>query len=100
MADQFDFKQYPMAMIQFGPSIVIGDRWIGLATIQQIINIGDGCLKIQFKHGEYIQLDEEGSRIFHDALIAGAKNIQTQIDAAQSAQAAQAARNLGIIKTH
>lgn len=97
MADQFDMKLYPMAMIQFGPSVVIRHQWISLSAIERIVHCDGECLVLVFKSGSELELDFEESKQFHEAMIAGAKQIQGQIQTQQAREAGIIARNMGIV---
>jgi len=98
MADQFDMRPYVTAMIQFGPSIVLGNQWISLGSIERIMQDENGLILI-FKGGTGgYSCTEEESRQFHQAMVVGAKQIESQIQQQQTMQAQQAGRALGIIR--
>lgn len=98
MSDRFDMKLYGMAMINFGPSILLGDRWISLGSIEQIIQMPDGTISIWFKSATTWNLSPEESRNFHQAMTGLGRDNEDQIRAQQAQQAQAAGKMLGIIK--
>jgi hypothetical protein len=94
---KFDLTRYALALMQFGPSAVVGNQWISLGSIERII-AGESELVLVFKSGETMQLDEEDSEQFHKQLIAGAAQIEDQMRHAQAQQAQAMGKALGIIK--
>lgn len=92
MVKKFDLTLLHAILAPLMPMVVIGEELITLSTLEHAIANNDGSLELYFISGREIVLKSENAQKMADILKRGIEQVQQM-------QAAQAARQLGII-TH